>query len=112
MPRAARGPPSSITASVTPTVPWKVYVLSSKSAGRTYVGIARDVRARLRQHNGLEPGGARSTRAGRPWRLRKTYGPYATRGEAQSVEHSVKRLRGPARLRWKPEPPPRAAGSA
>lgn len=110
MPRAARGPPSSTTASVTPTVPWKVYVLSSKSAGRTYVGIARDVRARLRQHNGLEPGGARSTRAGRPWRLRKTYGPYATRGEAQSVEHSVKRLRGPARLRWVAVPP--AAGDA
>ena len=89
---------------------WKVYVLSSKSASRTYVGIARDVRARLRQHNGIEPGGARSTRAGRPWRVRKTYGPYTTRGEAQSVEHAVKRLRGTARLRWVAVPP--AAGDA
>ena len=90
------------------SAPWKVYVLSSRSAGRTYVGIARDVRARLRQHNGLEPGGARSTRAGRPWRVRKTYGPYATRGEAQSIEFAVKQLRGTERLRWSAaEKPPR-----
>lgn len=77
-------------------------MLSSRNSGRTYVGITRDVRVRLRQHNGLEAGGARSTRAGRPWRLRKTYGPFVTRGEAQSIEHAVKRLRGMARLRWKP----------
>jgi len=82
-------------------VPWKVYVLSSKRAGRTYVGVTSDLRARVRQHNGLEAGGARSTRAGRPWKLRKTYGPFATRGEAQKVEHAVKRLRGTARLRWR-----------
>lgn len=83
-------------------VVWKVYVLSSRSAERTYVGVTNDLRARVRQHNGFEPGGARSTRAGRPWRLRKTYGPFATRGEAQSVEYAVKKLRGAARLRWKP----------
>jgi putative endonuclease len=83
-------------------VTWLVYVLSSRSAGRTYVGIALDVRVRLAQHNGRAPGGARSTRAGRPWRLRKTYGPYATRAEAQRVEHAVKRLRGRARLVWSP----------
>jgi len=28
------------------------------------------------------------------------YGPYATRGEAQSAEHRVRKLRGAARLRW------------
>jgi len=82
-------------------VPWKVYVLSSKRAGRTYVGVTSDLKQRVRQHNGLERGGARSTRAGRPWRLRRTYGPYATRGEAQKVEHAVKKLRGTARLGWK-----------
>lgn len=78
---------------------WTVYVLGSRSLGRTYVGIALDVRARLAQHNGRAPGGARSTRAGRPWRVRKKYGPYATRAEAQRVEHALKRLRGKARLR-------------
>ncbi len=81
---------------------WTVYVLSSRKAARTYVGIALDVRARLAQHNGRAPGGARTTRAGRPWRLRRTYGPYETRAEAQRTECAVKRLRGAARLRWEP----------
>ena len=84
-------------------MPWTVYVLHSRKAARTYVGIALDVRARLAQHNGCAPGGARTTRAGRPWRVRKTFGPFATRAEAQRVEHAVKRLRGPARLRWRPD---------
>lgn len=79
---------------------WIVYVLSSRKAGRTYVGITLDVKPRLEQHNGRKPGGARSTRAGRPWRLRKTYGPFTTRSEAQRAEHAVKRLRGTARLLW------------
>jgi len=85
-----------------PPVAWNVYVLSSRSAARTYVGIALDVKARLTQHNGRAPGGARTTRAGRPWRLRKTYGPFSTRGAAQKAEHAVKRLRGTQRLRWVP----------
>jgi predicted GIY-YIG superfamily endonuclease len=81
-------------------VAWTVYVLHSRRTARTYVGIALDHRARLAQHNGESRGGARNTRAGRPWRVRKLYGPFATRAEAQRVEHAVKRLRGPARLRW------------
>ena len=60
---------------------WTVYVLHSRRAARTYVGIALDLSARLRQHNGAAPGGARTTRAGRPWRVRKTYGPFAPRAE-------------------------------
>ena len=80
-----------------------MYVLHSRKAARTYVGIALDVRARLAQHNGRAAGGARSTRAGRPWRVRKTYGPFETRSEAQRVEHAVKFLRGAARLRWRAE---------
>ena len=80
---------------------WTVYVLSSRKAARTYVGTALDVALRLAQHNGRARGGARTTRAGRPWRLCKTYGPYDTRSEAQRVEHAVKRLRGSARLRWR-----------
>jgi predicted GIY-YIG superfamily endonuclease len=84
-------------------VRWTVYVLLSRALGRTYVGIALDPRARLAQHNGRAPGGARATRAGRPWRVRRTYGPFATRAEAQRVEHAVKRLRGSARFGWRAE---------
>lgn len=81
---------------------WSVYVLRSRTAVRTYVGVALDVKLRLRQHNGLLPGGAKSTRACRPWRVAKIYGPYETRGVAQQVEAQVKRLRGAARLRFCP----------
>lgn len=79
---------------------WQVYVLSSTSIERTYVGIALDVEERLEQHNGLRPGGAKSTRAGRPWELTVTYGPYEERSEAQRAEAQVKRLRGPERFDW------------
>lgn len=81
---------------------WSVYVLRSRAGPRTYVGIALDPKRRLAQHNGRVPGGAKSTRAGRPWRLAKTFGPFETRGQAQRVEASIKRLRGLARLRWRP----------
>ncbi|MBI5432851.1 MAG: GIY-YIG nuclease family protein [Planctomycetes bacterium] len=82
---------------------WIVYVLVSKVSGRTYVGIALDAKTRLAQHNGKQPGGAKSTRAHRPWGIAKRYGPFDTRGEAQHVEHAVKRLRGRARLRFAPD---------
>lgn len=79
---------------------WEVYVLRSTTRTRTYVGISTDVARRLAQHNGEQSGGARSTRAGRPWVVAARYGPYETRSEAQKVEHRVKRLRGEARLRY------------
>lgn len=79
-----------------------MYVLHSKSASRTYVGVTNDIPRRLQQHNGRTPGGARATRAGRPWKVRVIYGPFATRGEAQQVEHEVKQRRGAERLYWGP----------
>lgn len=84
-------------------MPWHVYVLRSAVHDATYVGVTTELERRLAQHNGARPGGARSTTRGRPWVLGKTYGPYATRGEAQRVEHGVRRLRGEERLRWRPE---------
>ena len=78
---------------------WIVYVLHSASSGRTYVGITTDVPRRLAQHNGERAGGARSTRAGRPWVVASQYGPYPSRGDALRAERRVKRHRGPARLR-------------
>ncbi|MEM8710819.1 MAG: GIY-YIG nuclease family protein [Planctomycetota bacterium] len=77
---------------------WHVYVLASESRPVTYVGIAKDVEARLAQHNGEARGGAKSTRAARPWRVARVTGPYLSRSEAQSAEHALKKLRGPARL--------------
>ena len=81
-----------------PLPSWSVYVLISQTTSRTYVGIALDVGRRLAQHNGEQRGGARSTRAGRPWQVATCYGPYPSRGEALRAELRIKRLRGLARL--------------
>ena len=81
---------------------WLVYVLASTRSRRTYVGITVDSERRLAQHNGELPGGARATRAGRPWRVAAEYGPYDGRGEALRIERAVKRLRGPQRFLWTP----------
>ncbi len=75
-------------------------MLWSGALERSYVGIAVDVARRLRQHGGELVGGARTTRAGRPWRLVAWYGPFADRGGATRAERSVKALRGAARLGW------------
>lgn len=79
---------------------WWVYVLVSKRTGRTYTGITLDSDRRLSQHNGLLKGGAKATRAGRPWSLGAVYGPYRSRGDAQRAESAVKKLRGQKRLKW------------
>lgn len=77
---------------------WVVYVLLSADGGRTYVGITNDLDRRLAQHNGAQPGGAKSTRAGRPWTVGAVYGPYETRAKAQSVEYALKQRPGRERL--------------
>ena len=82
---------------------WFVYLLRSEKTGHTYKGITTDVRRRLRQHNGLLSGGARRTRAGRPWALAALWGPYEGRSEASKKEASLQRLRGSKRLAWNPE---------
>ncbi len=81
---------------------WFVYVLQSDVRPVTYVGIAKDVGARLVQHNGEAKGGAKSTRAARPWRVARTEGPFESRGEAQTREYALKQLRGPERLDPRP----------
>jgi structure-specific endonuclease subunit SLX1 len=77
---------------------WFVYVLVSRASSATYVGTTNDAERRLRQHYGLEPGGARRTRAGRPWVCARVHGPFASRGSAQSIEAQLKRARGNLRL--------------
>lgn len=69
---------------------WWVYLL--RCADDTfYVGIARDLRARLREHNGELRGGARYTRGRRPVALHAAY-PCADRRTATRLEWRVKRL--------------------
>jgi predicted GIY-YIG superfamily endonuclease len=79
-------------------MPWYVYVLESAPRRRTYVGVTTDPDRRLAQHNGERTGGAKATRAGRPWRLAATFGPFASRGEAQRAEWEIKTRPGRARL--------------
>jgi putative endonuclease len=77
---------------------WYVYVLVSERSARTYVGVTVDPERRLIQHNGGRAGGAKSTRAGRPWRLEATFGPFRSRGEAQRAEWEIKARPGRERL--------------
>lgn len=78
---------------------WYVYVLLSES-GSSYVGVTTEPQRRLEQHNGSRPGGAKSTRAGRPWALEKVWDGFTSRGEAQKAEYQVKKLKGKERLTW------------
>ena len=77
---------------------WHVYVLLSADQGRTYVGVTTDLERRLSQHNGELPGGAKATRQGRPWTIAASEGPLECRGDAQRIEHRLKRRRGLRRL--------------
>jgi predicted GIY-YIG superfamily endonuclease len=46
---------------------WSVYLLQEIGGSRTYVGATIDIDRRLKQHNGLQSGGAKAT-AGKSWR--------------------------------------------
>jgi putative endonuclease len=89
-----------MSADPSPSPVWWLYVLVSHDGRRTYVGITLDVPRRLAQHNGERPSGARATRAGRPWRVGQTFGPYADRSEVSRAERALKAVRGLKRLGW------------
>ncbi|RQO85392.1 hypothetical protein POPTR_001G260600v4 [Populus trichocarpa] len=47
---------------------WSVYlILSTNRPIKTYVGVTTNFSRRLKQHNGELKGGAKASRAGRPW---------------------------------------------
>ncbi|XP_021739328.1 structure-specific endonuclease subunit slx1-like [Chenopodium quinoa] len=47
---------------------WCVYLIASTNPPfKTYVGVSTDFSRRLKQHNGELKGGAKASRAGRPW---------------------------------------------
>lgn len=71
------------------TAEYFVYVLRNGS-GTLYTGIAKDIDARLAQHN--DNAGARFTRGRGPWRLVHSEGPLA-HGDALRRETALKRDR-------------------
>lgn len=80
---------------------WVCYVLQSTvRPRRTYVGATNDRFRRLRMHNGEITGGARRTRANRPWRMVAVVFGFRTKIEALQFEWSMhhpraRRLRRP-----------------
>jgi len=63
-----------------------VYILQSKAGDRFYVGMTRDVAARLALHNA---GKVRHTAKYRPWRLR-TYVAFSDDARASDFERYLK----------------------
>lgn len=85
--------PDVIFSSIEPEpVLWSVYMLVN-DRGNTYVGIARDVTRRIRQHNGEIVGGARATKGRGPWRLLHEEPGFNGRAAAQSREYYLKKDR-------------------
>lgn len=69
---------------------WHVYLLQCAD-GTYYCGIAKNVALRVRQHNGLAPGGARYTRGRRPVFLAAEM-ECAGKSEALKLEIKIKSL--------------------
>lgn len=69
---------------------WYVYILFSASSNSYYTGITTDLERRLGEHN-TSPKGAKRTKAGRPWALAYSEGPFDRR-EALQREYRVKQM--------------------
>ncbi|KAI3448845.1 hypothetical protein Pfo_005510 [Paulownia fortunei] len=66
-PSSSKKPSSSVSRS-SPRNSWAVYlILSTNPPTKTYVGVTNNFSRRLKQHNGELKGGAKASRAGRPW---------------------------------------------
>lgn len=77
---------------------WYFYVLADINQ-RLYAGCSPDPIRRLQQHNGQLPGGAHTTRTGRPWRI--VYSEVRLdRSSAMRAEREFKRMNRPEKLVW------------
>ena len=67
-----------------------VYILQScANMLKSYVGVTNNLARRLRQHNGIIVGGARYTRASRPWAFFAVF-QLSNRHDALSIEWKIK----------------------
>ncbi|KAI4333066.1 hypothetical protein L6164_017918 [Bauhinia variegata] len=70
---------------------WGVYlILSTNPPIKTYVGVTTNFTRRLKQHNGKLKGGAKASRAGRPWICACIIRGFADRSEACVLESKWK----------------------
>jgi structure-specific endonuclease subunit SLX1 len=79
-----------------------VYCLySTINHRRTYIGATKNVKRRVRQHNGEIKGGAKYTRSHRPWKLAWYIQGFPSWRSALSCEwyikHYSKKFRGPTK---------------
>ncbi|KAJ4836657.1 hypothetical protein Tsubulata_041988 [Turnera subulata] len=70
---------------------WCVYlILSTNTPIKTYVGVTNNFSRRLKQHNGELKGGAKASRAGRPWVCACLIRGFDDRSEASQFESKWK----------------------
>jgi putative endonuclease len=77
---------------------WFVYILKSPTLPKLYTGVTPDLPLRLKKHNGEVSGGAKFTRAGRPWDMAYYEGPMS-QIEALRRERAIKKLDHKAKLK-------------
>lgn len=76
---------------------WYAYLLVSRSLdyyNHTYVGITKNLERRLSQHNGILGGGAKSTRAKRPYEIACYIENIPNRSIASKLEYDIKQHKG------------------
>lgn len=75
---------------------WWLYLLACKD-GRTYAGIAVDIKTRFKTH--LSGKGSKFTRSNPPIKVLGAQS-FLTKSAALKAEHALKRLSKPAKLQW------------
>jgi predicted GIY-YIG superfamily endonuclease len=76
---------------------WYLYLLVSKNIkylNYSYVGITTDINRRLKQHNGLLTGGAKSTCSKRPYEVKYYIDNIDNKSIASKLEYKVKQQHG------------------